>query len=148
MSLFVFFIFASFLGGVPSFHFTFIPTMVTIMSIMLAYFLVFIFKMIVGISALWITDYSGLQQLVTVIILIFAGFVIPLPFLPSGIRQIAFMLPFAYMIYFPVTVLQGVSSVANSIQGIGMQIVWLFILTGTFSFLWQRGIRKFTGVGQ
>ncbi len=113
----------------------------------LGYIISFIFKMIVGISALWFTDYSGLQQLVEAVILIFAGMLMPLEFLPPVIRQIAFSLPFSYMIYFPLVAFQGKLTAMESVRTIGIQIVWIVILFGIYQVLWKKGTRLFTGLG-
>jgi ABC-2 type transport system permease protein len=112
------------------------------------YIISFIFKMIIGISALWFTDYSGLQQLVEAVILIFAGMLMPLEFLPPVIRQIAFSLPFSYIIYFPLVAFQGKLTAMESIRTIGIQIVWIVLLAAIYQFLWKKGTRLFTGLGQ
>lgn len=112
------------------------------------YIISFLFKMIVGISALWLTDYSGLQQLVEAVIFIFAGMLMPLEFLPNGIRQIAFSLPFSYIIYFPLLAFQGKLAIVESVRTIGIQIVWIVILVGIYQVLWKKGVRLFTGLGQ
>jgi ABC-2 type transport system permease protein len=112
------------------------------------YMISFLFKMIVGISALWLTDYSGLQQLVDAVILVFAGMLMPLEFFPFVIRQVAFSLPFSYMIYFPILAFQGKLTVSDSLRTIGIQLVWVVILAVIYQLLWKRGIRLFTGLGQ
>ena len=112
------------------------------------YIISFIFKMIVGISALWLTDYSGLQQLVEAVILIFAGMLMPLEFLPNIVRQIAFSLPFSYIIYFPLLAFQGKLTVPESLRTIGIQVAWIVILAGIYQLLWKKGVRLFTGIGQ
>lgn len=114
----------------------------------LAYFLSFTFKMIVGLSALWIVDYSGLEQLVTVIFMVFAGFVIPLQFFPSVLKLISNILPFSYMIYYPVLALQGKLQGLEIVKIIGIQMVWLFLLVYLYNQMWKRGIKMFTGIGQ
>lgn len=112
------------------------------------YMISFLFKMIVGISALWFTDYSGLQQLVEAVILIFAGMLMPLEFLPNGIQQIAYASPFSYIIYFPVLAFQGKLTLIESIRTIGIQIIWIVLLAGMYQLMWKKGIRLFTGLGQ
>lgn len=112
------------------------------------YIISFLFKMIVGLSALWLTDYSGLQQLVEAVILIFAGMLMPLEFLPNIIRQIAFSLPFSYIIYFPLVAFQGKLTATESVRTIGIQIVWIVILAGIYQLLWKKGLQLFTGLGQ
>lgn len=120
----------------------------SILIIITAYFLSFTFKMILGLTALWTTDFSGLSQLVEVVSLIFGGFVLPLGLFPEVLKQAAYTLPFSYMFYFPILSVQGALDVSSSIEIIGRQLVWLVIMCLTYRFLWNRGIRKFTGIGQ
>jgi ABC-2 type transport system permease protein len=112
------------------------------------YIISFIFKMIIGISALWFTDYSGLQSLVEAVILVFAGMLMPIDFLPTTIRQIAFSLPFSYMIYFPLLAFQGKLTVLESVRTLGIQGLWIVLLLIIYQVLWRKGVRLFTGLGQ
>ncbi len=114
----------------------------------LALIVSFLFKMIIGISALWITEYSGLQELIGVVDVIFAGFIMPLALFPPLIKTISFFLPFAYMIYFPVVSLLGKLSSLELLQVIGMQLVWVIVFWFIYWRLWHSGIKKFTGLGQ
>lgn len=119
-----------------------------IISVIMAYLISFIFKMIIGISTFWITDYSGLHQLTTVLLLIFAGFVIPLEFLPNFLQTAANALPFAYMIYYPVRMVQGALDISLLGRVIGMQGFWFIFLLLIYRMLWKRGVREYTGIGQ
>lgn len=114
----------------------------------LGFFISYIFKMIVGISALWITDYSGFEQLIGIMTLIFAGFVIPIDFFPVWLKTTAYILPFSYMIYFPIIAFTGKLAAFELLRIIVIQAMWVLILTFIYRFLWQKGIRKFTAVGQ
>ncbi len=120
----------------------------SIIIILLASFISFLFKMIVGISALWITEFHGLQQLVDVTDVIFAGFIMPLALFPPVIKTLSFLLPFAYTIYFPIVSVLGKLSFVELLQTIGMQFVWLLIFGMAYRVLWRSGVKKFTGLGQ
>jgi ABC-2 type transport system permease protein len=85
---------------------------------------------------------------VEAVILVFAGMLMPLEFLPPAIRQIAFSLPFSYIIYFPLVAFQGKLTAMESVRTIGIQVVWIVILLGIYQLLWKKGIRLFTGLGQ
>jgi ABC-2 type transport system permease protein len=113
-----------------------------------AYFISFVFKMLIGISAFWIDDFTGLQQLVFVLISLFAGFIEPLEYFAPMLRTIAFATPFPYMIYYPVVAWSGSLPWDRAVSVLGIQMGILAILTGSYIFLWRRGIRQFTAVGQ
>ncbi len=114
----------------------------------LAYFLSFIFKMVIGISALWFTDFFGLSQLIDAIILIFSGMVVPLGLFPELLKTIATKLPFAYIIYYPVLVFQGNLDQAEMARILFIQLMWFVLLYCLYQILWHKGIRKYTGIGQ
>lgn len=113
-----------------------------------AYFISFLWSMILGLSALWITEYSGLQQLTTVVTIILAGYLVPVNFLPAGMRAAAEMLPFSYMAYYPVRAAQGALALHESLRIIGIQSLWLVFFLFCYAHLWKNGIKRFTGVGQ
>lgn len=144
----VFFVFSFVLKG----GFVFVHDAVSIAAstliVLLAFFVSFLFKMILGISALWVTEYSGLQELVGVIDIIFAGFIMPLALFPSLIRTISYILPFSYMIYFPIVSFLGKLTPQETLETIGIQLVWILIFWIIYQRLWKMGIKKFTGIGQ
>lgn len=122
-------------------------TMAAIM-VLLAFFISFTFKMIVGLSAFWFIDFWGLQQIIEVVIIILAGFVMPIEFFPDWLEKLSHLTPFPYMIYYPILSLQSKLPVAQAINVISIQIMWLGILAVVYKLVWARGIKKFTGVGQ
>lgn len=114
----------------------------------LGFLISFTFKMILGLSAFWLTDFHGLQNIVEIAILVFAGFVMPLQFLPPALFVLAKFLPFAYFVYYPVIAFQGQLNVLELLQVITIQIGWIFGLTLLYRFMWKKGLQRFTGVGQ
>ncbi len=114
----------------------------------LAYFLSFLFKMIIGLLAFWLIDTHGFYQMVDAVLLVFAGYIIPINLLPKYLENLSYILPFSYMIYFPITAFQGKYGVLNLFQIISFQIIWLLIFYVIYKFLWKEGIKKFTAIGQ
>lgn len=122
--------------------------LLTIISIILAYTLSFLFRMTLGFSAFWLTEFRGIQSVAEVILLVFAGLVVPLQFLPGLFRQISLILPFAYMIYYPILALQGKLDLLQMIKVLSIQVGWIIIFVGIYKLMWSRGVKLFTGVGQ
>lgn len=113
----------------------------------LALMISFLFKMIVGLTALWVVDFGGIEQLVFVATLLFSGFIVPIDMFPSYLKAVASFLPIPYMIYYPIRMLQGKFTLEQSASVVGIQIVWLIILTLGYKIIWNRGVKRFTGVG-
>lgn len=114
---------------------------------LLAYLLSFIFKMAVGLSAFWLIEFHGLNELLGVIILLFAGYIMPLNYYPSQLQTVALNLPFAYMIYYPVTAMQGNLVSADLTRIILMQVFYIAFFYVLYRFLWKLGVKRFTGMG-
>ena len=126
----------------------FVTILLAILSAIMAYFISFTFKMILAFSAFWLTDISGFFQLMQVIMLVFGGFLLPLELLPDVLHKISLFLPFAYIVYFPVTMLQGKYDLLTTLRILMTQIFWLLLLAFLYRKIWKAGLKKFTGVGQ
>lgn len=129
-------------------HNTVIQWILIPVVLFLGFMVSFVMKMIMGIAAFWLTDTRGLYDLMEVIFIILAGFVVPLALFPAAISSIVTTLPFAYVIYFPVIVLQGKLPLEAVFQIIVTQLFWIGLLSLMYYLLWQKGIKKFTAVGQ
>jgi len=114
----------------------------------LAFFLTFTLKMNLGLSAFWFTDSRGFFELITIVLIIFSGGIMPLYLLPHGMQTISSILPFAYTAYFPILSLQGVFSYAQLIRIIGIQCLWLAVFLIINRIMWKQGIKQFTSFGQ
>lgn len=119
-----------------------------ILIILFAYLLSFTYKMIVGLTAFWVTDFTGIHNLEGVASMLLAGFIVPLNLLPVGLKTFALIQPLAYMIYYPVVAIQGTLTVPQLFQTLGMQILWLLISLWIYKRMWTAGLRQFTAVGQ
>ena len=115
--------------------------------IILAFFLCFTFKMILSITALWTTDIRGAQELTDILITIFAGYIVPINLLPGLLATIAYVLPFAYIIYYPIVAIQGQLGISGLVSVIAIQILWLFVLGILFRYLWKKGLRQYADFG-
>ncbi len=120
----------------------------SVLIIALAFILSFTFKMVLGLTAFWLTDFWGFQQVVEVTILVFAGFILPIEFFPKFLQTISFATPFPYIVYYPILSLQSKLSAAQIFHVMIFQIFWILIAYMLYKTLWRFGIKRFTGVGQ
>lgn len=116
--------------------------------ILLALILSQTFKVILGLIAFWTKDNKGISDTVTVAIIFFTGMNIPIVFMPTWLQQIAFSLPFPYLIYFPIIGMQGKLSLEECMHVITIQLAWLIVFSFLYKILLKQGLRKFTAVGQ
>jgi len=145
--LVIFLLFRFAYGELVAFEQSFPLIMVCILITVLAFWISFLFKMILGLSALWTTDFRGIAELASVIILLAGGFIVPLDILPPVVARIAYVLPFSYMIYFPIIAWMGRLTMTVLLRVVLYQILWVAGLALAYRLIWARGVRKFTGVG-
>lgn len=107
-----------------------------------------VYKTCLGFISFWTTDAYGMFQLSELLIYIFAGYIVPISFFPHNIAIFAYLLPFAYIIYFPVASVAGFFTTNQLFLILLGQFLWLSLLSLVYKILWERGIKIFTGVGQ
>lgn len=107
------------------------------------------FVMFLNISflAFWLTDVSRIFGVVSILITIFSGAILPLDVLGSTILQITQRFPFFYTSYFLVNILSGKLTPVQIGNGMLIQFAWILILTGLALCLWVRGVRRYEAVG-
>jgi ABC-2 type transport system permease protein len=137
-----------FFGVSLALHFNFTSITIALCTWILGYFLMFYFKMFILLSALWFTDTGGLKQLTEVIVLILCGFIVPISFFPQWLKTVALFSPFPYMIYFPVLSLMQGHEMTEWIKVLIFQLGWLCIFIGLYGYMWKKGIRTYTALGQ
>ena len=143
----IFFVLSSIFGNFLKLNLSLPQIGLTVLMIVIAYFICFTFKMIIAILAFWTTDTRGIQQLIDALVIIFAGYIVPVNLLPSFLEKAAYVLPFSYIIYFPVIAIQGKLTIPLLISIIIVQLVWMVALSLLFNYLWKRGLRRFTDLG-
>lgn len=122
--------------------------LLSIVIIALAISLVQTYKMCLGFISFWTMDTYGIFQFSEMIIFVFAGFIVPLSFYPTPVALISYILPFSYMIYFPVASVAGFFSTNQLLLIVLGQSIWIILFSLLYKILWKNGVKAFTGVGQ
>lgn len=116
--------------------------------IMLGLVISYVFKMILGLTAFWTTDFWGILSIEQFLMSVFGGVIAPLLLYPAFLARVAHALPFAYIVYFPVIAMEGLLTVTELLHVIAVQVVWVIILYIVFRWVWRRGVSEFSSVGQ
>lgn len=119
-----------------------------LMIIILGYAISFLYKMVIGVLAFWTTDYTGIENVQTIIFLLLSGTLVPLHLLPGALRGFALVQPLAYILYYPILAVQGTLSFSQLWKVLLIQGGWLIALYLTYRVLWHRGLKQFTSIGQ
>jgi ABC-2 type transport system permease protein len=123
----------------------------TLLSIIFAFLMNFYINYIIGMTAFWLVQSSGIRRVFQVLSSIFSGALIPLVFFPEFMQKLLFFLPFQYVTYVPSMVFSGEYTLAGismkiptivSIQGVAV-LVTIFLS----EVLYRKSMHKFTAVG-
>ena len=91
-------------------------------AVVLASLVGFALRFCSNLLAFWLIDIRGIDQMVTMLIMFFAGMLLPINLFPSWLETIARALPFASMIQLPVEIYLGLH--ANPGTVLVQQALW------------------------
>jgi viologen exporter family transport system permease protein len=116
-------------------------------ALVLAFLLRFLLEWTLAQAAFWTTRVSAINQSYFVLVLFLSGQVAPLSLFPRAIQIVANILPFRWMLGFPVELLLGRLTPTQAAIGIGAQAVWVILAYGLMRLVWKAGIRLYSAVG-
>ncbi len=116
-------------------------------AIVLAFLVRFLVEWTLAQAAFWTTRVSAINQVYFVLILVLSGQLAPLSLFPRAIQILAEVLPFNWMIGFPVELVLGRLTPTQALTGIGAQAAWLLISLFLLRAIWRAGIRVYSAVG-
>ena len=121
--------------------------MVFIPVIMMAFIVRFLLEWTLALAAFWTTRVNAINQAYFVLMLFLSGQIAPLALLPHPVRVLADILPFRWVIAFPVELLLGKLNPADALIGLGAQAVWLVVGFILVRIVWKSGIKVYSAVG-
>ena len=108
---------------------------------------IFFTMVLLGALAFYIESALGLFELWLGVHAIFSGYLIPLEVLPPWIRGVTRVLPFRYMLGFPVETLVGLETRAAALGDLGLQWAWVLVFFAFGLLVWRAGVRRFSAYG-
>lgn len=139
--LFVYFLTRSYL------QINFIPVLGVLSVFGFFYLLSFLIQVFFALLTFWFEETRGTSSVLEILILLFSGFGIPIFFFPAILQTIGNILPFQYVLYFPVMLSLGKLQLNQVIMYFSAMFAWILILAVTNNILWKRGLKHFTGEG-
>lgn len=86
------------------------------------------FNMLIYISAFFTFSPTGVRMVAISAVEFFAGDILPIPFMPEGVRQVVEILPFASMQNVPLRIYSGNISGIDLYLRVGLQLFWAIAL--------------------
>jgi ABC-2 type transport system permease protein len=131
----------------PELHANWPDVILFLPTFLLAWLLRFFWGYWLAILAFWSNRADALLNIQDSLIFLLAGQVAPVALLPAPLKVCAMLLPFRYMVSFPIEILTGSLSMNELLVGLLGQIFWLLVAIFLFIVLWRSGIKRYTAVG-
>lgn len=128
-------------------NFDIVYLLVIFAMVILAFVVELLLAYLIGLIAFWTDEIDGLYATIDRVKKFFSGGYFPLNLLPLAFVQVSFMLPFAYSFFVPAQLYLGKLDVSVGLQGLLVQVVWILVLYGVIRIVWNRGLRRYEGVG-
>jgi ABC-2 type transport system permease protein len=131
----------------PAFHIPLWGAAAFAPALLLAFLLRFLLEWTLALTAFWTTRVGAVNQTYFVLILFLSGQIAPIALFPPAVRAAAEVLPFRWMIGFPIELILGRLSPAEAAIGILVQAVWIVLAFLILRAVWRAGVRVYSAVG-
>jgi ABC-2 type transport system permease protein len=118
-----------------------------VLAIALAFVVRFTLEWTLAMSALWTSRVNAINQTYDVTLIFLSGFFAPLAVMPQPVQMVANLLPFRWLIAFPIELTLGRLTPGAALFGFAMQLFWLLVTLTTLNFVWRAGVKQYSAVG-
>jgi ABC-2 type transport system permease protein len=116
-------------------------------ALALAFLVRFLLEWTLALAAFWTTRVSAINQIYFLLMLFLAGQIAPLTLFPGWIQVVADILPFRWMLGFPVELVLGRLTTLQALEGLGAQVAWVALSLLIIRAVWRAGVRVYSAVG-
>ncbi len=120
---------------------------VFLLSLLGAWLLIYFTMVLMGALAFFVDSALGVFELWLAVHAIFSGYLIPLESLPAWLRGAAGVLPFRFMLGFPVELLVGLLDPALALRQLAVQWGYVLLVAGLAMLVWRAGVKRFQAFG-
>lgn len=112
-----------------------------------ALFLYFVLSYLVSLFAFWSREAMGPRFLFEWFMEFGSGAFFPLNILSGGLFFTLQLLPFIYLIFFPMLIYLGRMNLPEAFTKMAFQLIWICAAGTIAHFTWRRGLRRYSGEG-
>ncbi|WP_028561006.1 ABC transporter permease [Paenibacillus pinihumi] len=117
------------------------------LSLILSIILSFLISYSICAFAFWLSEISYFFVVTSLLIQIMSGGMFPLEIFGEKLQLLFRFLPFHYLIYFPVNLLNGRIDGPMVWQGLAGQAIWILLLLVICRLVWKQGMKRYLGLG-
>lgn len=118
-----------------------------IISLALSSVIGFFIWFIVGLLSFYMENIFGVQFMFWLVLSVFSGRTVPLDILPETIQHVADILPFKYLLFIPLQIINGTVTTTNALHGLLIALIWLLVLIIISQIIYRSGLKKYEGQG-
>ena len=107
----------------------------------------FLFGSTITCLAFWTTRVYSVMEFYFAVSTLLSGQFVPLVLMPPVIQQIARLLPFQLLRYFPTLLILGKLTPQEILINFALDVIWFSIALGLFTLVWRKGVKQFSAVG-
>lgn len=111
-------------------------------SICLGYMILWLISFIIQTWSFWLFSVWGILTIKNVFVRILSGTLLPLWFMPAGVRKLIAFTPFESIWFTPVQIYLGQLQNVEIVEKIAIQLGWIFILGIFAGAFWKKGTKK------
>ncbi len=100
-----------------------------------------------ALAAFWTTRVFAINEMYFLVSLFLSGQMAPLALLPPFAQTLASVLPFRWVVAFPVELILGRLTQAQALTGLGIQSIWLVLTFALMTVIWNAGVKRYSAVG-
>lgn len=116
-------------------------------ALFFAFLLRFFVEWTLALAAFWTTRVSAINQTYFVMVLFLSGQVAPISLFPYPIQVAASILPFRWMVGFPVDLILGNLTPVEALTELAAQVAWIVLGYILLRIVWRAGVRVYSAVG-
>lgn len=118
-----------------------------LLAVALAVFLYYWIGLALASSGFWSAESIGFLWAASLMMEFCSGAFFPLDVLPDFWRGLLLLLPFPYLVYFPLNIYLERLSPSEIVQGLTLLVGWTIAFMVLVSFLWKRGLANYQAEG-
>jgi ABC-2 type transport system permease protein len=111
-------------------------------------FLYFLLNLILGMIGFWSPEIWAPRFIFMILIGFFSGTYLPLDIFPRPVFAFMQLLPFQYLLYFPLKIYLKQLPLLEVIHGLLIAFIWLIGLFIIVQWIWKRGLQVYTAQGR
>lgn len=116
-----------------------------LLSILLAYLINYNLDFMTGLLSFYTESIWGISMTKEVIVLLFSGAVVPLPFFPEALRRVVELLPFQAIYNIPLQILTNKGlGIMDYASFLGVQVIWAVLLSIAGSLFFRKASKIIT----